>query len=77
MLNKLALVFGISIVPVAELRAAVPFAIPLPWTGAWTGALVAAMLNLRLKNSEPTIFMGVAAAGLVMVALTTGALAIA
>lgn len=150
MLNELALVFGISMVPVAELRAAIPFgiasdlppwlvwavsvvgnmvpvpfiilfirrifawmktkegilsrivnvmeekaakgartfykyevfglfllvAVPLPGTGAWTGALVAAMLNLRLKNSVPTIFLGVAAAGLIVVALTTGVLAI-
>ena len=41
-------------------------AIPLPGTGAWTGALVAAMLNLRLKNAIPAVFAGVVAAGLIM-----------
>jgi len=45
-------------------------AIPLPGTGAWTGALVAAMLNIRIKNAVPTIFAGVAAAGLIMIALS-------
>ncbi|MBQ7600127.1 MAG: small multi-drug export protein [Clostridia bacterium] len=41
-------------------------AIPLPGTGAWTGALVAAMMDLRLKNAIPTISLGVIAAGIIM-----------
>ena len=41
-------------------------AIPLPGTGAWTGALVAAVFNLRLKNSVPAIFLGVITAGIIM-----------
>jgi len=41
-------------------------AIPLPGTGAWTGALVAAIMELRLKNALPAIFAGVCiAAGIV------------
>ena len=38
-------------------------AIPLPGTGAWTGALVAAMLEMRLKDAIPAIFLGVMGAG--------------
>ncbi len=41
-------------------------AIPLPGTGAWTGALVAALLNLRIKNALPAITLGVLTAGLIM-----------
>lgn len=37
-------------------------AIPFPGTGAWTGALVAAILDMRLKDAVPTIFWGVCSA---------------
>lgn len=47
-------------------------AIPLPGTGAWTGALIAALMDLRLKNAVPVIFVGVVIAGLIMTALTYG-----
>lgn len=47
-------------------------AIPLPGTGAWTGALVAALLDLRLKRAFPAIALGVAAAGLIVLAITYG-----
>lgn len=49
-------------------------AIPLPGTGAWTGALIAAMLNMRLKESLPAITLGVLTAGLVMTLLSYGVL---
>lgn len=45
-------------------------AIPLPGTGAWTGALVAALLDIRLKNAVPAIFFGVVAAGFIMAFLS-------
>lgn len=45
-------------------------AIPLPGTGAWTGALVAALLDIRLKNAIPAIFLGVLTAGLIMTVLS-------
>ena len=51
-------------------------AIPLPGTGAWTGALIAALMDLRLKNAVPVIFVGVLIAGLIMTALTYGATAL-
>ena len=35
----------------------------LPGTGAWTGALVAAFLNIRLRNALPAITLGVLIAG--------------
>ena len=40
--------------------------IPLPGTGTWTGSLVAAMLDMRLKNAFPPIALGVASAGVIM-----------
>ncbi len=41
-------------------------AIPLPGTGAWTGAMVAALLDIRLKNAFPAIVLGVLVAGLLV-----------
>lgn len=51
-------------------------AIPLPGTGAWTGSLIAALMDLRLKNAVPVIFVGVVLAGLVITALTYGVTAV-
>lgn len=51
-------------------------AVPLPGTGAWTGSLIAALMDLRLKNAVPVIFLGVAIAGLITTALTYGVTAI-
>lgn len=48
-------------------------AIPLPGTGAWTGSLVAAMLDMRLKNAFPAIALGVVTAGIVVAFVTYGA----
>lgn len=47
-------------------------AIPLPGTGAWSGALIAAMLDLRLKNAFPAIALGVTIAGLIISFVTYG-----
>lgn len=47
-------------------------AIPLPGTGAWTGSLIASMFRMKLKDALPWIFLGVAAAGLVMSLLSFG-----
>lgn len=41
-------------------------AVPLMGTGAWTGSLVAAVLDMRIKNALPVIALGVMAAGLIM-----------
>lgn len=51
-------------------------AIPLPGTGAWTGALVAAILDMPLKSALPTILLGVMIAGLLVLGLTMGVIAI-
>ena len=45
-------------------------AIPLPGTGGWTGALVAAFLNMRLRNALPSILLGLMTAGAIVIALT-------
>ena len=47
-------------------------AIPLPGTGAWTGALVAALLNLRMRNAVLIILCGVCAAGAAVSAAALG-----
>ncbi len=51
-------------------------AIPLPGTGAWTGALIASVLNMRIKRAVPVILLGVVIAGLIMTALTCGAVTV-
>ena len=47
-------------------------AIPLPGTGAWTGALVAAFLNLRLRDAIAAIFIGVCIAAAIITGVTFG-----
>ena len=47
-------------------------AIPLPGTGAWTGALAAAVLDMRMKNALPAIFLGVVCAAIIMTLASYG-----
>lgn len=49
-------------------------AVPLPGTGAWTGALVAALMNMRMKNALLSILGGVLIAGCIMTLVSWGAL---
>ena len=51
-------------------------AIPLPGTGAWTGSLVAAVMGLKMKRAIPPIFLGVAAAGIIMLTLSLGVVSV-
>ena len=46
--------------------------IPLPGTGAWTGALVAALLDIRLRDALPAILLGLVIAGGITTAVTLG-----
>ncbi|MBR5471927.1 MAG: small multi-drug export protein [Oscillibacter sp.] len=46
--------------------------IPLPGTGAWTGALVAALLDIRLRDALPAILLGLIIAGGITTAVTMG-----
>ncbi len=46
--------------------------IPLPGTGAWTGALVAALMNMRMKYSLPSILAGVVLAAFIMSGISYG-----
>jgi len=46
--------------------------IPLPGTGAWTGALVAALLDIRLRDALPAISLGLVIAGGITTAVTMG-----
>lgn len=45
-------------------------AIPLPGTGAWTGALIAAMMEMKVKEAFPAIALGVLTAGAIITFLT-------
>ena len=47
-------------------------AIPLPGTGAWSGALIAAVMNMRLRNALPSILLGVLIAGIQVSGITYG-----
>ena len=47
-------------------------AIPLPGTGAWSGALIAAVMNMRLRNALPSILLGVLIAGILVTGITYG-----
>ena len=47
-------------------------AIPLPGTGAWSGALIAAVMNMRLRNALPSILLGVLFAGILVSGITYG-----
>ena len=47
-------------------------AIPAPGTGAWTGALIAALMDMKLKQAVPIIFVGVCIAAAIMTAATLG-----
>lgn len=47
-------------------------AIPLPGTGAWTGSLVAALMNIRLRQSFPAVFLGVLIAGIIVLLICGG-----
>lgn len=51
-------------------------AIPLPGTGAWTGALVAAVMEMKVKNSVPAISLGVLIAAIIVTSITYGVNAI-
>ena len=47
-------------------------AIPLPGTGAWSGALIAAVMNMRLRNALTSILLGVLIAGILVSGITYG-----
>lgn len=47
-------------------------AIPLPGTGGWTGALIAALFNIDIKKSLPTIAAGVFIANVIMTFVSYG-----
>ncbi len=51
---------------------AIIVAIPLPGTGAWTGAMLAGLLNMRLKDALPAIFIGVIIAAIIVGGVSYG-----
>ena len=57
--GKLLLTFGTAMVPVLELRGAIPVG-------------VAALLDIRLRSAIPAIFAGLVIAGAITTAVTMG-----
>lgn len=51
-------------------------AVPFPGTGAWTGALIAALLNMRMRQALPPIVLGVLMAGLIVSLATAGVIGV-
>ena len=51
-------------------------AVPFAGTGAWTGSLVAALLDIPLREAVPTILLGVIIAGLIVTGVTCGVITI-
>ena len=49
-------------------------AIPLPGTGGWTGSLLAALLDIRIRNSFPVIALGILIADIIMALFSYGLL---
>jgi len=47
-------------------------AIPLPVTGAWTACVLAYIFCIKKRYAVPAIFLGVAVAGLIVMAITVG-----
>jgi len=47
-------------------------AVPLPGTGAWTGALLAVLFRVQKRYAIPFIALGVAMAGILVLALSLG-----
>lgn len=50
--------------------------IPLPGTGVWSGALVATLLEMPVKSALPAIFIGNLLAGIAVMIISYGALAL-
>ena len=85
MLKKYLIVFFVSMVPLVELRGAIPISqgfqfvalmlfvgIPIPGTGAWTGTLAASFLDMGFKKSVIAVLLGVLMAGIIMGLVSAG-----
>ena len=55
---------------------AVFVAIPLPGFGAWSGALLAVLFGIRAGYALPAMAVGVVVQGLIVLAVTTGSIAL-
>lgn len=59
-----------------DLALVILVAIPLPFTGAWTGALAAFVFGIPIKRAFPLIALGVLIAGVIVSAITLGAISL-
>ena len=55
---------------------AVFVAIPLPGTGVWTASVLAVLFGVRKRYGIPAILVGMVGAGLMVLALTQGGMAL-
>ena len=71
----------LSMVPVTELRGAIPIGIsiigiilfvgiPLPTTGTWTASAIASILKMRIKDAFMGVFLGNLLSGVIVSALS-------
>lgn len=51
-------------------------AIPLPMTGAWSGCVAAYLFGIRFRYALPSVFLGVIAAGIIVLLTCMGAIGI-
>lgn len=75
-LEKRAMAKADTVLKYERLGLVILVAIPLPGTGAWTGALVAALLDIRLRDAVPLIALGVLIAGIIVMGLTYGVISL-
>lgn len=47
-------------------------AIPLPMTGAWSGCIAAYIFGIKFRHALPSIFLGVVAAGVIVLLTSMG-----
>ena len=52
-------------------------AVPLPLTGAWTGVLLAVLFDIPPRYAFPALFFGILAAGLIVLGISMGFIALA
>ncbi len=74
--EKRALDKGSNIVKYELLGLLMFVAIPLPGTGVWTGSAVAGIIGLDFKRAFPTVVLGAAICGLLIVLAVNGVLMI-
>ena len=78
LMQAILLTFGTAMVPVLELRGAIPVGVAAGLSPAAAclvsilGNMVPALLDIRMRHALPAIFLGVVIAGAIVTTLTYG-----